>query len=259
MLAAAREHTIPGWTELDTELGAWQASGMRATFWWRDDDATRPGPRLDQLLECAGTHPLSLAVIPANATQALADRLRPAPKITVLQHGYAHTNHAPPQEKKAEFGHHRDMDSMIAELGEGRERLQQLFGSQFQSIFVPPWNRLSDALPAELQALKFTGLSAFGARDQSTALPRLNCHVDIIEWRGSRGFVGTETAIGRFVDHLKARRLGYVDPTEPTGLLTHHRDHDADCWQFIKDLLDMVRKHPGTAWTSSSQAITGAS
>ncbi len=258
MLAAVREHTIPGWTELDTELDAWRASGMRATFWWRDDDATRPGPRLDQLLDCAGAHPLSLAVIPAQATSDLASRLRSAPNVTVLQHGYAHANHAPPQEKKAEFGPHRDTTSMSAELAAGRTRLKKLFGDQFRPIFVPPWNRFAEGLPAELHAMQFSGLSAFGTRDRDTALPRMNCHVDIIDWRGGRRFLGTETVLRGFVDHLKARRQGAVDSKEPTGLLTHHRDHDAACWQFINDLLDMIKKHPTATWISSAQATAGA-
>ena len=39
--------------------------------------------------------PLALAVVPANATPALAERLARTPGVDLLQHGYAHTNHAP--------------------------------------------------------------------------------------------------------------------------------------------------------------------
>ncbi len=255
MLATARNHTIPGWTELKTELDAWLALGMKATLWWRDDDATRPGPRLNRLLDCAETLPISLAVIPAKATSELAERLCSVTNISVLQHGYAHTNHAPAAEKKAEFGNHRPLTALRADLKLGRARLQELFGDQFSPIFVPPWNRFTDTLPAELAKLEFSGISSFGPRRYPPISGVLNCHIDIIDWHGTRGFLGTDAVLDQIVDHLFKRRHGLVDNAEPTGLLTHHRDHDTACWQFIKDLLDVTYNHPAADWRPSVQGI----
>ncbi|NKB55693.1 MAG: hypothetical protein GKS00_05090 [Alphaproteobacteria bacterium] len=258
MLAAAREHTIPGWTELETEFDAWSALGKRATFWWRDDDATRTGPRLDRLLAIANERPLSLAVIPAQATPELAQRLKGAANITVLQHGYAHTNHAPRDEKKSEFGNHRAVPAMRSDLTAGKSRLKALFGERFFHIFVPPWNRFANTLPTELAVLEFAGLSAFGPRAEYGVPGVMNCHADIINWRGGRGFLGTEAVLEQIIGHLAMRRSGKADLLEPTGLLTHHRDHDPDCWRFIECLLQAIDSHPATAWRSPVMEFPGA-
>ena len=37
MVAVAREHTVPGWAELEAELDAWVAAGRHAAFWWMED------------------------------------------------------------------------------------------------------------------------------------------------------------------------------------------------------------------------------
>ena len=65
---------MTGWDSLQAELDLWRARNRQATIWWRDDDAVRPGPALDRLLDLASRHdaPLALAVIPAAAETALA-------------------------------------------------------------------------------------------------------------------------------------------------------------------------------------------
>ncbi len=85
------------WTDLDNELAAWAGAGQVATLWWRDDDAKSVTPELDKLLELRKQvgAPLALAVIPAGAHDPLARRLASLAEITVLQHVYAHQNHAP--------------------------------------------------------------------------------------------------------------------------------------------------------------------
>ena len=59
---------------LSRELDGWQALGLRASFWWRDDDACSDTPALRHLLglahDCA--LPLALAAIPARADATLA-------------------------------------------------------------------------------------------------------------------------------------------------------------------------------------------
>ena len=94
------------WAEIRTELDVWSAKKRDALFWWRDDDATDATPALDRLLGLhrAAKVPLALAIVPANATPALADRLAQTPGVDLLQHGYAHTNHASASDKKMELG-----------------------------------------------------------------------------------------------------------------------------------------------------------
>ena len=80
----------------------------------------------------------------------------------------------------------------------------------------------------------------------------VNAHVDIIDWQGNRGFVGTETALARTVGHLRARREGAADPAEATGLLTHHRVHDAGCWDFLENLFAVTAGSGLAKWRSAT-------
>lgn len=51
--------------------------------------------------------PLTLAVIPGLTGEALAARLVEETAITVVVHGWSHTNHAGPEAKKQELGGER--------------------------------------------------------------------------------------------------------------------------------------------------------
>ena len=78
------------------ELDRWNFDGQEAALWWRDDDAARVHPRLDQLLEVLARWdvPASLAVIPGNTDRELADSLAGRDNLEVLQHGILHRNRA---------------------------------------------------------------------------------------------------------------------------------------------------------------------
>ena len=84
-------------------------AGRRPVFWLRDDDAVAPGAALDRLLGLTGRFevPVALAVIPAHAGTALAERIADERLVTVVVHGWSHENHAPPGKKKQELGLHR--------------------------------------------------------------------------------------------------------------------------------------------------------
>ena len=248
------------WDQLAGELDAWEEAGRIATFWWRDDDAARPTSALDRLLKlnAASCAPLALAVIPAKQDSNLRARLalhrRQNSGMTVLQHGYAHRNHAAADEKKTEFAAGRSHDAVATELATGSRRLADYPG--FVPVLVPPWNRIADQWIAALPGLRFRGLSAFGPRpsEQPVAqLRQVNTHVDIIDWRGDRGFVGTGAALNAALTHLRQRRLGQIDADEPTGLLTHHAVHEAAAWRFVADFVRRVCDHTATAWLNASE------
>jgi hypothetical protein len=249
-LHQANEQT--GWTAFFAELDAWRDAGRAATFWWRDDDATDDTPALKRLLDIAGDAPISLASIPRDATIALANTVAEHPNVSVLQHGYAHTNHAPPLEKKAEFGPHRPLDAMQRDLLAGFKRLRDLFGPRFQAIFVPPWNRMTDAVAPLLPQVGLQSVSAYGPARKSLAMPQVNTHADIIDWRGGRSFLGESAALNLMTTHLSARRRrGEAAENTPTGLLTHHAVHNDACWRFIEDLVRAIADHPAAAWKAS--------
>jgi len=246
-LLAALPH---GWAALRAELDAWAAAGLTATFWWRDDDAVQPTPplaRLTALAARAGV-PLALAVVPAHATAGLAQAVAESASVTVLQHGWAHTSHATPGERKIELGGTRSADSVLAELAEGRKRLAALFGTRFVPALVPPWNRVAPAVVERLTAFGFAGLSTFKPR----ASPfQVNTHVDPMDWRAGGRFTGEAAALGAALAHLRARRSGAADRNEPTGLLTHHLAMDEGTWAFTERFLEETRAHPAARWVGA--------
>jgi len=242
------------WDTLSVELDAWAETGRAAGFWWRDDDAVDATPALDRLLMLRRDvgSPLALAVIPANARPSLAAALRDEQEIDILQHGYAHLNHRPAGEKKAELRADRDLWDIARELADGRGRMIELFGDDgWLDVMVPPWNRIDARVINLLPGLGFHGLTAFGARRAEDAVPGLviaNTHVDIIDWPGTRAFAGDDAVIGSVVAHLSGKRTGRADAAEATGLLTHHLAQDEACWEFVEQFCRVTKAHPAAVW-----------
>lgn len=241
------------WQLLDEELARWRDGGRVADFWWRDDDATVPTPQLRKLLQLSATSgvPLALAVIPLVASPELFDGL----EASVLMHGTDHRNRALAGEKKTEFAAAESEADALQRLSEARQILERHAGKQFVPALAPPWNRFRRSLAARLPQAGLHGLSACGSRDAAEAAPgvaQANAHIDIIDWRGTRGFVGEETALRASLKHLAARRNGEVDATEPTGWLTHHAVHDAAAWSFLERLFERTRAR-GARWAIPSE------
>ena len=242
---------MSSWDQLRTELDLWQSEGRVATAWWRDDDAVTVTPELETLLGFEQDYkvPLALAVIPASLQDDLVERLVETIDTRVLQHGWAHQNNMPEGRKKQELDDIRDVDAVIADLKQGFAVLSSRFGNRFLPVIVPPWNRISDDVAAALHNIGICGLSTFNARKKPElykGVLQVNTHVDVIDWRGTRGFVGEDAALGAMIAHLSARRQGDVDPEEPTGILTHHLVHDAPTTQFLDNLFSM--EHSALSW-----------
>ena len=233
------------WAELTDELEQWRATGRAATFWWRDDDATAPSPALDRLLSLQHKHaaPLMIAVIPARAEPALARRLTGIEGLSIVQHGWAHANHARVGASKAELGADRPPPLVLGELARGQIVLDGLFGDWLR-LLVPPHNRIAQPLAEALPSAGYIGLSTYNPRRRMVAgLTQVNTHIDIMNWV-TRAFAGDAAALTLALSHLRARRAGTVDRDEPTGLLTHHLAHDEDAWIFTDRFLATVAGHP---------------
>jgi hypothetical protein len=229
-------------------------------LWWRDDDAIAATPALARLLETARV-PLALAVIPALLEPSLPAALQDRPDVAVLQHGFRHRNHEPAGSKKAELGASRAPDVLAAELAAGRQSLQQAFGARALPVLTPPWNRIAPAHLTALPSWGYCGLSTYLARPTARpagGLLQVNTHVDVIDWHGSRGFVGEGAALALLIGHLRARRLGLADIDEPTGLLTHHLVHDAATWDFLGRLQDWLSGRAMIRWLSTGEVFAGS-
>lgn len=244
--------TLPA---LAAEFENWRAAGLSLPVWWRDDDAIRPTPELDRLLALAerADVDLHLAVVPALAMPALAERLREQDRVFVLSHGWRHTNHAPADQKKAEFGVHRPTYVMIEEICSGKARIEELFATQAVPIFTPPWNRVAPDVVGELSTAGFKGVSTFLPRIRKYAAPGLLCvntHFDPINWKNGGGLVDIAVLDTQLARDLAERRLGSTDNTEPYGILTHHLVQDEATWEFVRVLLEVCARSGVVRWTS---------
>jgi hypothetical protein len=224
------------------------ARGIKIPFWWRDDDAIDASPSLETLLALAQKHdvPLAIAVVPKQATVALATRLADEPNVSVFQHGWRHRNHAPDGEKQVELGDHRPVDVVLDELQLGFSRMVELFSARFLPVLVPPWNRIADDVSERSRDIGLIGLSTFG--EPPPGDPHwINTHLDIFEWRPVRRPLSFSEAYAVLRVEVERRLAG--DP-QPVGIMTHHLVHEEASWAFLDDLFDLTAKHRAVAWPS---------
>jgi hypothetical protein len=242
------------WRALVEELDRWSEAGRTARLWLRDDDAIEPGKALDRLLGLADRYelPVTLAVIPANVSPALAPIVASRPSVAVAVHGWDHRNHAGAGEKKAELGAHRRPDVVLGELGRARSLVEGLFGKSAVPVLVPPWNRIADALLPELEGLGFRALSTFG-RARGAPPVCVNTHVDPIDWHGDRTCLPRARLIAGMVAGLRDRRI--EGSAEPLGVLTHHLVHDEAAWSFLDDLFAVTTGHEACRWSDLRELL----
>lgn len=241
---------MTGWSDLHAALDGAAERGEAIRFWWRDDDAGRADPALSRLLALAERQeaPLSLAVVAGWLDDAAQGCIAASDGISVLQHGWTHRNAAPPGAKAVELGH-RPAGVILEELGRGRAVLEDAFGSVFLAALVPPWNRIDPALHGVLNDAGYVGLSTFGVRPKAEAargVRSVNTHLDPVDWRGSRLFVGSDRALRKLLDTIDVA-------DEPIGVLTHHLVMDEAGWTFLDRLLDELRHHPGARLCSAHE------
>lgn len=228
------------WARFETALRRLEDEGAEVEFWWRDDDAATSTPALERLLALAARHgaPLALAVVPRALDPSLPARLATETDVSILVHGLAHRNHAPPGVKKAEFGDDRPLEVLASEAAEGLRLAQSVFGERASPVFVPPWNRIGERAAAILREAGYHGLSAFSGPQSGAgagSLIRIDTHCDPVDWRGSRGLCDPEDLLEALARTLKEVASGAR--AGPVGLLTHHLVHDEDVWTFLDQLL----------------------
>jgi hypothetical protein len=255
-LPRAAAETAAEWPDLVVELDRWGEARRTASLWWRDDDAVAPTRQLDRLLDLSDGAPLALAVIPAEVVGELAAALDLSPQVAVLHHGWCHANRALTG-RKSEYPAERHPVEIADELDEGRKRLVSLFGPRALPVFVPPWNRFADRFVPLLAEVGLTTLSQIAPRKSvSPAGVRVvDVHVDVVDWRGNRGFIGAGTALGRLLAELRARRSGDADPASPIGVLTHHLIMDGKTEEFMAQLAEIVAGHRAMRWAGMAELM----
>jgi len=248
---------VNAWENLRGELDCWANDGRIATLWWRDDDSVDITPALSDLTTVSADAgvPIMLAVIPALLTPEFKAHTFPS-GVRLAQHGYTHNNFARAGVKKSEFGPEREQSDMMAEIAKGFRDVMELDNAI--SAFVPPWNRMDMTLLPSMRQIGITAISTFRPRKHTELAPGLrqvNTHADVVDWHGSRGFMGEQPVLAQITGHLSARRTGAVDCTEPTGLLTHHLVHDIACWRFLATFTRQIMAHPAATWLPINMAM----
>ncbi|APG88659.1 hypothetical protein SAMCCGM7_pC1471 (plasmid) [Sinorhizobium americanum CCGM7] len=248
------------WQALIDRLDQMQEAGQSADFWLRDDDAVEPTAALHRLLDLTELFsvPLTLAVIPAHTDERLERCLAGRRDVSVAVHGWSHENHALAGEKRQELGSHRPGGTVSDELRAGYARLEALFPAFFVPLLVPPWNRIDAQIVAGLGAVGFRALSVFGSErgGKAAALLRpglqiINTHVDVIDWRGTRGCRDH----AQIVRDILARLEQVVNGGGSVGILTHHLVHDENVWAFLSKLFEVTVTHPASRWRKVSDLI----
>jgi len=252
-MSAKPQSNLKAWLMLQQELDLWADSGKTATFWWRDDDAVEETPQLHLLdvLSLEMKVPVSLAVIPSGMHRSLPLYLRQRDNFIAIQHGFGHRSYALKGMKKIELGGVRSDDDIQSDLVRGRSQLDTAFGEQFIPVLVPPWNRIERRVYPALIGAGFSGVSSMWARE--TAYPvkgllQVNAHLDPVDWRHGRGFIGETIAIEQIHQHLSSRRLAGGDIAEATGILTHHLVQSDEVWAFCRTLFETLNRHPAVQW-----------
>ena len=259
-----------GLDRLCAGLDAVATAGGSVALWWRDDDLERPTPALAALLDALGEHGIApaLAAVGGRLVPEAVTALAGGP-ARLLVHGWLHADHSAPGSKKSELGPERPAEVRLAEVAEARRRLAALAGERALPCLVPPWNRIGDDLLARLPETGVTALSAFAAPGRippPAAVPRLDTHVDLIDWRGGRAPLSGEAAALALAAGVGIRAPAAAEQTAtaghhetrvdgPIGILSHHLVTDAAAWRAWRPLLAALAAHPAVRWLDPAAAL----
>ncbi len=235
---------------------ALDAAAAPVRFFIRDDDAGWDDASLLALLDCTARVgvPIDLAVVPDAVSPSLASELRArmaaaSGAIGLHQHGFAHANHEATG-RKCEFGPSRASHLQRRDLLQGRGRLRDHFGTQFDSIFTPPWNRCASHTPALLAAMGYAALSRDASAPAQDDLPELTVHVD---WCKQRR-IGLAQGDGSGVA-IAEKLAGKIVAGATIGVMLHHAQMDAGDRALLDRWLPLWTRHPHARWLGMRDLI----
>lgn len=237
-------------------------AGRTVALWWRDDDLERPTPALAAMLDVLGEHGIApaLAAVPGrvvpDAVAAIGDS-----RARLFVHGWMHADHAGPDARKAEFGPQRPAGGRLAEIAVACRRLAAIGGDRTLSCFVPPWNRIGDDLLDRIGETGVVALSGFASPNRqppAAAVPRLDTHVDLIDWRAGRAPLPVGDVAAALDRWIAAAGMpdGHETPVDgPIGILSHHLVTDTAAWHAWRPLLRALAGHPAVRWLDPQGAL----
>jgi hypothetical protein len=222
---------------LDSLKNTLDSSHTPIHFFFRNDDAGWEDARLFALLDLFNSYhvPIDLAVIPKAISQITARRLRRFGAVSIHQHGYAHLNHEPIG-RKCEFGESRSREHQLADITSGQQRLLDLFGTNSDPIFTPPWNRCSAMTVDCLRAAGFSVLSRDLSATPFNDRDLFELPVSVDWFAKQKKMRLTPNVIG---DLLAVAASGPA----PVGVMLHHGIMDEEERERLAELLKLLSSH----------------
>ncbi len=248
----------PLFVQLESALQqrAQQAAPLHLFF--RDDDVDEDEASLRRLLRLFphAETPINLGVIPGRLTKAATSLLieykQQHPQLIELnQHGWQHTNHER-SGKKCEFGPSRSFDEQLADLVAGQACMNEAFGQAWFPVFIPPWNRCTEATARALDQLGFRALSR--DRSQSGFVGYQFCELPVTldlaryHWRAGGAM--------RPLEELAQALAQQIAAADTIGVMLHHKVMDDDAFALLADLLQLFKHSPNVARHTFQSLLT---
>lgn len=215
---------------------------LEADFFLRDDDIDCVEDTLQTLLNVCRRRqtPVSLAVIPGGLTREaaafLGERVSADPGLIELhQHGWKHVSHEA-QGRKCEFGPSRSFEEQLADIAEGKARLDEAFGAHWFPAFTPPWNRSTEDTFRAVERLGFEVLSTDRRRPAAFGFHQEPVTLDLYRWKGHPAM--------RPAGEIAAELATQIEGRQTIGILLHHKVMDAAAFDFLDFLLGEIRRYP---------------
>lgn len=229
-------------------------------FWWRDDDLDQSSPALLQMLDVLqenGVTPL-LATVPGRLHPSAIEATAPY-SVRFALHGWMHQSHSTPPAKKSEYGPERPMALRLSEIKDGRLKISVAAGDRALPWFVPPWNRIDEALLPYLPEQGIEVLSAFETLSKPVrevaGLSRLDTHVDLIDWKSGQRPLSSDGICFALADWVERRLEDITQTHKPIGVLSHHLVTANESWQEWTSWVKEISHHPNACWMTPEAAL----
>lgn len=239
-------------------LGCSRYQGQQPiALFFRADDIGVPSRRFNEMIQLFQRFqlPLALAVVPSWLTRKRYQNLRTTTGADDRlwcwhMHGRKHHNHEATG-RKQEFGPSRDKGSILADLLNGRDRLQAILGNSFSPYFTPPWNRCSRETAVALRELGFLAISrAAGAQPAvSDLLPDFQVNVDLHTGKAGDPETGVAKLLQSLTESLAAGRC---------GIMLHHQRMNRHAFILLELLLGMLSCQTQIVPASFDQLLVNA-
>jgi len=227
------------------------------SVFFRADDIGAGGRAFEALCGLFRHHevPLAMAVVPAWLSDIRRKQLfRSAPLDEPFwawhQHGWRHVNWQR-SGKKSEFGEQRPIEKQMKDISQGNQKMEDLFGEHLLKVFTPPWNRLSASTLKILQELGFSGVSLAGPFPRgvkpSVLLPNLRIQIDLHTRKAKDGAADFQGLMDEFAS-LSVKK-------EPVGIMIHHHRMTRFAFEFLDELLRLLKHHTGTRLLSFREIL----